>query len=236
MPKVIRISSLLTCLAPRPRAKPEPESQDPKALRRRSGLFHFPFSSISPRTRIRSDLPSLRKRASFGSVGCTIHHHFGARFSMTRKFCSSIPTSALATCARASCEVAASRSMRLTASTRRGLCGAQALRPDIACCSWTSPWRGSRLLCRDQAREPRRARCLSRRPSDLPVVDLADRGHGYRKGTSTMGGDGEALRHRGLKNLSLRQETAKLWWWCVMPDKSKFRTCCYQIPAAPVPA
>lgn len=28
-----------------------------------------------------------------------------------------------------------------------------------------------------------------------------------------MGGDGEALRHRGLKNLSLRLEMAKLWWW-----------------------
>ncbi len=58
MPKVIRISSLLTRLAPRPRAKPEPESQDSKALR----LSPFSLTSISPRTRIRPDLPSLRKR------------------------------------------------------------------------------------------------------------------------------------------------------------------------------
>jgi len=27
-----------------------------------------------------------------------------------------------------------------------------------------------------------------------------------------MGGDGEALRHRGLKSSSLRLETSKLWW------------------------
>ena len=29
-----------------------------------------------------------------------------------------------------------------------------------------------------------------------------------------MGGDGEALRHRGLKSSSLRLETSKLWWGC----------------------
>jgi hypothetical protein len=27
-----------------------------------------------------------------------------------------------------------------------------------------------------------------------------------------MGGDGEALRHRGLKGSSLRLETSQLWW------------------------
>ena len=84
---------------PRPRAKPETESQDLQALRCRSGLYPFSLTSISPRTRIRPDLPSPQKCASFGSVGCTSHHHSVARFSMTRKFSSSIPTSALATCA-----------------------------------------------------------------------------------------------------------------------------------------
>ena len=57
MPKVIRISSLLTRLAPC--AKPEPESQDPT----------ISLTSISPRTRIRLDLPSLRKCASFRQCG-----------------------------------------------------------------------------------------------------------------------------------------------------------------------
>jgi hypothetical protein len=37
-----------------------------------------------------------------------------------------------------------------------------------------------------------------------------------------MGGDGEALRHRGLKSSSLQLETSKLWWGSV-PDLGHFR-------------
>jgi hypothetical protein len=35
---------------------------------------------------------------------------------------------------------------------------------------------------------------------------LAERGDGSRKGTSTMGGDGEALRHGGLKSFLATRE------------------------------
>jgi hypothetical protein len=44
--------------------------------------------------------------------------------------------------------------------------------------------------------------------SDLSIADLADRGDGSRKGISTMGGDGEALRHRGLKSFLAERSTA----------------------------
>jgi hypothetical protein len=77
VPKVIRISSLLTCRAPAPRAaqrEAEPEAQD----------------------RQNPELP-LRAVPIFREFHLS---HSVARFSMTRKFSSSIPTSTVATCAR----------------------------------------------------------------------------------------------------------------------------------------
>jgi len=46
----------------------------------------------------------------------------------------------------------------------------QALRFDNAGCSWVYPWGGFRFLLRGQAREPSRARRLSRRSSDLSLT------------------------------------------------------------------
>src|ERR1700731_1275868 len=96
-----------------------------KAPTPESGLFSlFSISLDFP------DLPEensaklrlAERRVSLVGAGCTSHHHFVAdQFSMARKFSSSTPTSALATCARASYAVAASKSMRLAASRRRDL-------------------------------------------------------------------------------------------------------------------
>ena len=84
------------------------------------GAFPFLLTSLICREENSAKLPLAERRVSLAGAGCTSHHHFVAdHFSMAREFSSSTPTSALATCARASCAVAALRSMRLTASRRR---------------------------------------------------------------------------------------------------------------------
>jgi hypothetical protein len=98
----------------------------------------------------------------------------------------------------------------------------QALRSDIALrLVDISLERLSTSMSRSSTRAPASALSFSS-SSDFPVADLADRGHGYRKGTSTMGGDGEVLRHRGLKSSSLQPETSRLWW-VLVPDLGHFR-------------
>jgi len=80
------------------------------------GAFPFLLTSLICREENSANLPLAERRVSLVGAGCTSRHHFGAdQSSMAKKFSSSIPTSALATCARASYAVAALRSMRLTA-------------------------------------------------------------------------------------------------------------------------
>src|ERR1700736_5852911 len=90
--------------------------------RHRNRAFPFLLTSLICREENSAELPLAERRVSLVGAGCTSHHHFVAdQFSMARKFSSSTPTSALATCARASYAVAASKSMRPTASGRRDL-------------------------------------------------------------------------------------------------------------------